>query len=81
MRGFRALDLTHAEAGSCGKLLADLGVHVVEVEPPGGDVSPRRGHSSGACPDQGIRWLAFNVNKRSITLDLTRDVGRDVFLR
>jgi len=37
LRGLRALDLTDALGWLCGRVLVDLGVEVVKVEPPGGD--------------------------------------------
>src|SRR5581483_7003137 len=83
LQGFRALDLTDAEAGLCGKMMADLGVDVIAVEPPGGSPSrllpPFVDDVPG--PDRGIPWLAFSVNKRSVTLDLTHEAGRALFQR
>jgi hypothetical protein len=72
LSGFRALDLTDEKGFVCGKILAALGVETIKVEPPGGD--PARGvppyiHNQ---PDinKSLYWLAFNTNKRSITLNL-----------
>jgi crotonobetainyl-CoA:carnitine CoA-transferase CaiB-like acyl-CoA transferase len=33
--GYRVLDLTSSMGALCGKLLGDLGMDVVKVEPPG----------------------------------------------
>jgi len=80
LKGLRALDLTDAESGLCGKMMADLGIDVIKVEPPGGDPSrllpPFVDDDPG--PDRGIAWLAFNINKRSATLDMASEVGRAV---
>ena len=63
------------------KFLAALGVETIKVEPPGGD--PARGippylHSE---PDinKSLYWLAFNTDKRSITLNLEAEQGREIF--
>ena len=37
LAGLRALDLTDPLGYLCGRLLVDLGVDVIKVEPPGGD--------------------------------------------
>ena len=37
LKGFRALDLTDLSGQLCGRLLADLGMEVIKIEPPGGD--------------------------------------------
>ena len=38
---YRALDLTDEKGMMCGKILADLGLDVIKVEPPGGGSSPK----------------------------------------
>jgi CoA:oxalate CoA-transferase len=77
LSGIRVVDLTRILAGPfCTQLLADLGAEVIKVEPPGrGD--PVRGQ--GAIKD-GLSWYyaQFNRNKKSITLDLYTDEGRQV---
>jgi crotonobetainyl-CoA:carnitine CoA-transferase CaiB-like acyl-CoA transferase len=77
--GLRVLDLTRLLPGGFATLmLADLGADVIKIEEPGrGDYirwsPPMVGeHSSG--------HLALNRNKRSLTLNLKSDRGRDVFL-
>ena len=77
LSGIRVVDLTRILAGPfCTQLLADLGAEVIKVEPPGrGD--PVRGQ--GAIKD-GLSWYyaQFNRNKKSITLDLYTDDGKEV---
>src|SRR5262247_3575206 len=68
---YRVLDLSNELGFLCGRILGDLGADVVKIEPPGGD--PAR--------EQGLYWLAFNANKRGITLDLKSGAGRALFLR
>ncbi len=72
LSGLRALDLTDEKGYICGKILVTLGVETIKVEPPGGD--PARGNPlcTDGEPDldNNLNWLAFNTDKRSITLQL-----------
>ncbi|MFC1900344.1 CaiB/BaiF CoA transferase family protein [Chloroflexota bacterium] len=81
MSGFRALDLTDEKGFLCGKILADLGVDVIKVEKPGGD--PARNippfYHDKPDPEKSLYWFAFNINKRSITLNLDTSEGQNLF--
>ena len=78
--GVRILDLTRVVAGPFATaILADLGADVVKVERPGTGDDYRYGPSA-----RGQTSLSFqntNRGKRSITLDVRRPEGRDLFLR
>jgi formyl-CoA transferase len=79
LAGIRVVDLTNNQAGpSCGQMLAWLGADVIKVEEPGrGD--PAR-HLLKDRPDaDALFYLAFNANKRSLTLNLKNPRGKDVF--
>ena len=80
---YRVLDLTNERGHFAGKLLADLGADVIKVEPPHGDPARRRGPFVDDIPgpDRSLRWLAWNTNKRSVTIDLDDPAGRDQFLQ
>jgi crotonobetainyl-CoA:carnitine CoA-transferase CaiB-like acyl-CoA transferase len=58
LQGLRALELTDALGYLCGRLLVDLGVEVIKVEPPGGDpgraLAPRWRDASGR--EHGLYW-------------------------
>jgi benzylsuccinate CoA-transferase BbsE subunit len=61
--------------------LATLGIDVIKIEKPGGD--PARGippflHDT-PNPEESLYWLAFNTDKRGITLDLDTSQGQDLF--
>jgi CoA:oxalate CoA-transferase len=80
----RVLELTGGLAGAfCAKLLADQGANTLKIEPPGrGDPARHEPPFIGGQPhpDRSTLFLAFNTNKRSVTLDLTTRTGRDMLL-
>ncbi len=66
-------------AAYAAKMIADLGADVVKVEPPGGDVTRRRGPFPDDQPDldkSGL-FIYLNTNKRSVTADLHTPEGRE----
>ena len=62
----------------CGQILGDFGADVIKVESPVGDVTRHLG-AEGKTTLSGL-FVQFNRNKRSVTLDLKADAGRDAFL-
>lgn len=82
--GVRVLDLTHHIAGPfCTKLLADFGADVIKVERPwGGDPARNHGPFLGdhPHPERSGLYLFLNTNKRSITLNLKSNAGRQILL-
>ena len=65
-------------AAYAAKLLGDHGADVVKAEPPEGDTTRRRGPFPGNRPDaeQSGTFLALNLNKRGVRLDLDTESGR-----
>ena len=75
----RVIDLTHGVAGPyCTKMLADYGADVIKVERPGsGDYARTLGPfpNDVSHPDKSGMFLALNINKRGIVLDLKTPEG------
>ena len=74
------LDLTRLLPGAfCTMLLADMGADVIKVEEPGtGDYMRWTPPLVGG---QSALFNALNRNKRSLTLNLKSDAGRDLLLQ
>ena len=78
---YRILDLTTEKAFICGRALSDFGAEVIKIEPPGGDPARFKGLFPNDIPDpeKNLTWLAFNANKKSITLDITKPQDKEIF--
>lgn len=78
LKGVRILDISHALAGPFGsQILADLGAEVIKIEPPfigdtTRDVTPK-------LENDGYYFIALNRNKKSITMDLQTEAGKQAF--
>lgn len=78
LAGVRVLDLTRLVSGAqLGLVLGDLGADVVKVERPGAGDPFRRTTVDG----YDAYWQAYGRNKRSVTLDLASERGRELLLR
>ena len=76
---YRVVDFTDERGLLAGRMLADLGADVVQVEPPDGSSARRVGPFS---PDgESLYWEAYAANKRGVTCDLDDVEGRELALR
>ena len=67
----------------CGMLLAGLGANVTKIEPPeAGDISRRCGPFPDDIPhtDRSGLFHYLNRNKKGITLDIKKPIGRQIFI-
>jgi crotonobetainyl-CoA:carnitine CoA-transferase CaiB-like acyl-CoA transferase len=80
---YRVLDLTDEHGILCGKILADLGADVIQIEPPGGSSARRVGpfYEDEIHPDRSLFWWSYAANKRSITLQLASRDGHALLKR
>lgn len=82
LEGIRVLDLTNVLSGPYASLhLAWMGAEVIKIENPlGGDLARKLG-----CKPEyshklmGTSYLAQNVNKKSVTLNLKDDTAKEIF--
>jgi crotonobetainyl-CoA:carnitine CoA-transferase CaiB-like acyl-CoA transferase len=83
LSSYRVLDLTDEKGLLCGKLLADLGADVIKIEKPGGDSTRHIGpfYCDNPDPEGSLFWLAYNTNKRGITLNIETVQGQQIFRR
>lgn len=87
LAGFRVLSAEQYGAGPYGTMfLAQLGAEVIKIEPPTKEGSPG-GDTARAVgphflrPGESLYFQAFNLNKRSLTLDLRSDEGQEILHR
>ena len=73
LAGVRIMEMTNVIAGPvAGRLLADLGADMVKFESLYGDISR---------PAGGAGFVAFNTNKRSVSVNTKTDDGKEVAQR
>jgi len=78
LSGVRVLDFGRYIAGPmCGTLLGDLGAEVIRVERVGGG-EDRDQYPLAEGADAGAAFVTLNRNKKSLTLDLGSDKGREI---
>jgi formyl-CoA transferase len=85
LENIRILDITRALAGPyCTMMLGDLGADVIKVERPGmGDETrgwgpPFVGAPYGPYPGESAYFIAANRNKRSVTVNIQSDEGKEI---
>lgn len=83
LKGIRVVDLTRVMAGPYATLmLGDMGADVIKIERPGaGDDTRAWGPpwvEKEGVPRESGYFLSVNRNKRSITLDLKSEAGKEV---
>jgi crotonobetainyl-CoA:carnitine CoA-transferase CaiB-like acyl-CoA transferase len=80
--GVRILEATTTWAGPmCGRILGDFGAEIVKVETLEGEVGRRvQPNLPGTDPPVSFMHATVNCNKRSLSLDLRSEAGRDLFL-
>lgn len=79
--GIRVLDLSQLLSGPlCSLLLADMGAEIIKIEPPGkGDAVRSIGNIF--LGGESSTFLSLNSNKKSLTLNLKKDKGREIFFK
>ena len=79
LAGIRVLALEQVLAGPYGSMvLGDLGAEVIKIEPPTGELI-RISNPPPSHKGESGYFIAFNRNKKSVTLDLMTETGREAF--
>ena len=79
LKGVRILDMTHVQAGpTCSQLLAWMGADVIKFENPQGDAT--RGQLRDVPNADSLYFTMLNCNKRSITVNMKTEEGKQVFV-
>ena len=78
LSGIRVIDMTHNQAGpACAQMLGFLGADVIKLEEPsGGDVARQNMRDKDS---DSLFFLLLNANKRSLTLNLKTEAGKELF--
>jgi len=82
LEDIRVLDLTHFVNGPYATmLLGYMGAEVIKVESPKWGDGMRPGYRRSREQPIGLAFALMNSNKRSVTLNLKSDEGREIFKR
>ncbi|MBM7583560.1 crotonobetainyl-CoA:carnitine CoA-transferase CaiB-like acyl-CoA transferase [Bacillus pakistanensis] len=80
LEGIRILDLSRIYASPAGSMiLGDLGADVIRIESPEGTDTMRDWWPF--VEDQSTYYLTANRNKRSVTINLKSESGKELFLK
>jgi formyl-CoA transferase len=77
LQGMRVIEMGHILLGPyVGQALGDMGADIIKIEAPEGDFY----RTVGVKRNKGMsaQWLNCNRNKRSISIDLKSQEGRDI---
>jgi len=78
LKGIIVLDLGHVLAmPTCTMQLADLGAEVIKIERP--DIGDDSREFGPFVNGESAYFISINRNKKSITLDLKKEKGKETF--
>ena len=81
LEGIKVVDFTQYQQGTvCTEMLADWGADVIKVEPRKVG-EPGRGGNPWGPEGVPVYFEAYNRNKRSITVDLKKEKGKEIIYR
>src|SRR5260370_2612164 len=82
LSGVRVLDLTGVVSGPYAtKFLADQGADVLKIEPIGGDITRRSRTVIDEAGEFSALFISSNRGKRSLSIDIKSQAGREVLAR
>ena len=83
LNGLKVIDLSHHMAGPfASQRLGDMGADIIKIEPLGyGEWTRIRPIGNGwVSEDMNTSFISTNRNKRSLTLDLKKEKGKNIFM-
>jgi hypothetical protein len=82
LKGVRVLDLTAVVSGPYATMfLADQGADVLKIEPIGGDSARRSRAAIDKAGEFSALFISSNRGKRSLSIDVKSDAGREVLAK
>src|ERR1700710_1625106 len=82
LAGIRLLDFTAVVSGPFATMfLADQGADVLKIEPISGDSVRRSGAPVDKAGEFSALFISSNRGKRSLSIDMKSDAGRDVLAK
>ena len=80
LEGVRILDLSRMLAGPYGSmLLGDMGAEIIKIEYPGSGALTRTAAAQASLRGISAYFLSINRSKKSVTLNLRTQKGRELF--
>lgn len=78
LKGYRVIDASRILVGSfCSMMMADMGAEVIKIElPKGGDETRKWGPPFKG--EDSTYFISVNRNKKSITVDLKKEEGKQI---
>ena len=83
LEGIRLIELAnYVAAPIVGRIAADLGAEVIKIEGRGGDAwrATSMGHTKTG-PEENPLFDIFNVGKKSISLNMKSEEGKEIFFK
>lgn len=81
LQGIQVLDLGDIRSGYCTKVMAAQGAEIIKVEPIEGESTRKLPPfaQDEAHPEKSLWFAHYNTDKKSITLDISKKRGVEVF--
>jgi len=81
LEGIRVLDVSYGNFAGlfASSILAELGAEVIKIEPPEGDIARKMTPFGILHKGTGLAYIIEGRNKYHITLNLTKEKGRDIY--
>lgn len=82
LEGVKILELSHYIAAPfCGQLLGDMGAEIIKIERPGAGKGDAGRENAPFHKGMSLYYGAYNRNKKTLTLDISKSAGKDIFIQ